>query len=64
MTFHIAQVFFPGDADAWYNLQRALRSQINPDAFEQMRGVISFPFDPGEHQRIAVKVIDFRGNAW
>ena len=23
---------------------------------------MSFPFKPGEHQRIAVKVIDFRGN--
>lgn len=23
---------------------------------------MSFPFDPGEHKRIAVKVIDFRGN--
>jgi len=27
-----------------------------------VRGVVSFPFKPGEHQRIAVKVIDFRGN--
>ncbi len=27
-----------------------------------MRGTISFPFQPGEHKRIAVKVIDFRGN--
>ncbi len=27
-----------------------------------MRGTVSFPFQPGEHQRIAVKVIDFRGN--
>jgi adenine-specific DNA-methyltransferase len=27
-----------------------------------MRGTASFPFKPGEHQRIAVKVIDFRGN--
>jgi adenine-specific DNA-methyltransferase len=27
-----------------------------------MRGTVSFPFQPGEHQRIAVKVIDVRGN--
>jgi hypothetical protein len=27
-----------------------------------MRGTVSFPFTPGEHNRIAVKVIDFRGN--
>jgi hypothetical protein len=29
---------------------------------EQMLGTASFPFEPGEHQRIAVKMIDFRGN--
>jgi len=27
-----------------------------------MRGKVSFPFKPGEHRQIAVKVIDFRGN--
>ena len=27
-----------------------------------MRGTRSFPFKPGEHRQIAVKVIDFRGN--
>lgn len=62
MTFHICQAFFPGDPDAWEKLQRALRAQIDPEAFERMRGTVSFPFKPGEHQRIAVKVIDFRGN--
>ncbi|MDH7486452.1 MAG: site-specific DNA-methyltransferase, partial [Anaerolineae bacterium] len=62
MTFHICQAFFPGDADAWDKLQRALKAQIDPEAFEQMRGTTSFSFKAGEHQRIAVKVIDFRGN--
>jgi adenine-specific DNA-methyltransferase len=61
-TFKISQAFFPGDPDAWEKLQRALKAQIAPEAFEQMRGTVSFPFQPGEHQRIAVKVIDFRGN--
>lgn len=31
-------------------------------AFGQMRGTTSFPFRLGEHKRIVVKVIDFRGN--
>jgi adenine-specific DNA-methyltransferase len=61
-TFHICQAFFPGDADAWEKLQRALKATIPEEAFEQMRGTVSFPFQPGEHRRIAVKVIDFRGN--
>jgi adenine-specific DNA-methyltransferase len=62
MTFHICQAFFPGDTDAWEKLQRALKAQIDPEAFDRMRGTVSFPFQPGEHRRIAVKVIDFRGN--
>ncbi len=61
-TFHICQAFFPGDRGAWEKLQRALRAQIDPEAFEKMRGTVSFPFQPGKHRRIAVKVIDFRGN--
>jgi len=39
-----------------------LRAWIDPEVFERMRGTVSFPFQPGEHKRIAVKVIDFRGN--
>ena len=62
MTFHICQAFFPGDANAWDKLQRALRTQIAPETFELMRSTISFPFKPGKHKRIAAKVIDFRGN--
>lgn len=38
------------------------KAQIDTEAFEQMRDTVSFPFQPGEHQRIAAKVIDFRGN--
>jgi len=62
MTFHICQAFFPGGRKAWDKLQRALKDQIDREAFEQMRGTVSFAFEPGEHQRIAVKVIDFRGS--
>jgi len=61
-TFKISQAFFPGDLDAWEKLQGALKAQIDPEAFDRMRGTVSFPFKPGEHGRIAVKVIDFRGN--
>ena len=61
-TFHICQAFFPGDPKAWEKLQRALKATIPRETFEQMRSTRSFPFRPGEHKRIAVKVIDFRGN--
>jgi adenine-specific DNA-methyltransferase len=61
-TFHICQAFFPGAPDACEKLQRALKAQFAPEASEQMLGTASFLFEPGEHQRIAVKMIDFRGN--
>jgi adenine-specific DNA-methyltransferase len=61
-TFHICQAFFPGDPNAWEKLQRALKAYIDPKIFEKMRGTISLPFKIGEHTRVAVKVIDFRGN--
>jgi len=59
---NVCQAFFPDNADAWDKLQRALKAQINPEAFEQMRGTVSFPFEASKHRRIAMKVIDFRGN--
>ncbi len=61
-TFHICQAFFPGDPDAWDKLQRALKAQIDPEAFHKMRGTVSFPFEVGKYRRAGVKVIDFRGN--
>jgi adenine-specific DNA-methyltransferase len=53
---------FSGSIDCWEKLQRALKAQIDPETFGRMRGKVPFPFKPGEHQRIAVKVIDCRGN--
>lgn len=41
-------------------VKQGMAGKVPP--FEQMRGTVSFPFEPGKHQRIAVKVIDFRGN--
>lgn len=38
------------------------KAHIDPEAFEKMLGTKSFPFKPGDNKKIAVKVIDFRGN--
>lgn len=67
-TFLISQAFFPGTAgggDPWKRLSAALRGWVDPDAFASMGGphaVRSLPFRAGASRRIAVKVIDFRGN--
>ena len=60
-TFCITQAFFP-DRTAWQKLARALKTVVDEDRFEAFSGTVSLPFPPGEHRRVAVKVIDPRGN--
>ena len=60
-TFCITQAFFP-DSSAWTKLARALKSVVDPQRFAAFSGTKSLPFKAGEHNRVAVKVIDPRGN--
>ena len=60
-TFCITQAFFP-DKKAWAKIARALKGVIDEEHFEQFSGTESFPFPAGAHARVAVKVIDPRGN--
>ena len=60
-TFCITQAFFP-DKKAWSKIARALKGVIDPERFENFSGTTSLPFPAGEHRRVAVKVIDPRGN--
>jgi adenine-specific DNA-methyltransferase len=57
------QVFFPmaGDNEGWAKLARNLKAEIDEDLIEAYRGTVSLPFEPGEHKRIAVKIVDDRG---
>ncbi|MCX7001443.1 MAG: site-specific DNA-methyltransferase [Candidatus Sumerlaeota bacterium] len=57
------QVFFPmaGPDEGWAKLARNLKAEINLDLIEAYRGTVSLPFKPGEHKRIAVKIVDDRG---
>ena len=59
--FCISQAFFP-DQKAWDKLAKTLKGAIDESSFEQFKGTVSVPFSPGRHKRIAVKVIDPRGN--
>ncbi|AWO87812.1 MULTISPECIES: site-specific DNA-methyltransferase [Bradyrhizobium] len=68
-TFCICQAFFP-DKSKWSKLARALGDAdvIEEDAFDALSGLRSLPFPrpvrygKGEDWRVAVKVIDARGN--
>jgi adenine-specific DNA-methyltransferase len=57
------QVFFPmaGPKDGWARLARNLKAEIDEARIEAYRGAVSLPFAPGEHRRIAVKIVDDRG---
>ena len=35
-------------------------SEIDEEMIESYRGMRSLPFEPGEHKRIAVKIVDVR----
>lgn len=61
MAFFASQVFFP-KTSAWDNLQKSLKGQFADSVWEHLAGTESEPFAAGDKQRIAVKVIDDRGN--
>ena len=57
------QVFFPmaGKDEGWARLAKNLKAEIDEERIEAYRGTASLPFEPGEHKRIAVKIVDDRG---
>jgi adenine-specific DNA-methyltransferase len=57
------QVFFPlaDNKGGWSRLARNLKAQIDEVLIEAYRGTVSLPFEPGEHRRVAVKIVDDRG---
>ena len=57
------QVFFPmsGEKDGWARLAKNLKAEIDEDLIEEYRGTESLPFAAGEHNRVAVKIVDDRG---
>lgn len=61
MAFFASQVFFP-KTSAWDNLQKSLKGQFADSVWEHLSGTASEPFALGDKKRIAVKVIDERGN--
>jgi len=61
MAFCASQVFFP-KTGAWDNLQKSLKGEFSDSVWEHLAGTVSEPFALGDHKRVAVKVIDDRGN--
>ena len=56
------QFFFPiEDKNDWTKLKRTLKEEIDVDKIDFYQGVVSEPFDAGNHKKIAVKIVDNRG---
>jgi adenine-specific DNA-methyltransferase len=57
------QIFFPmaGEKDGWSRLARNLKAEIDEDLIESYQGTVSLPFQVGDYQRVAVKIVDDRG---
>lgn len=60
-SFYATQVFFP-KTSAWDNLQKSLKATFDESIWSHLAGTSSEPFVLGERRRVAVKVIDERGN--
>lgn len=61
LSFHVSQAFFPRTG-AWENLRRALRATHDDSVWDHLNGTESTPFVATPETKIAVKVIDTRGN--
>ncbi|OIP88160.1 MAG: site-specific DNA-methyltransferase [Syntrophaceae bacterium CG2_30_58_14] len=61
LCFHVCQAFFPRTG-AWENIKRALKGTYEETVWDHLAGTKSAPFSAGECGKIAVKVIDDRGN--
>jgi adenine-specific DNA-methyltransferase len=61
MCFYATQVFFP-KTSAWDSLHKSLKGGLEESVWDHLAGVVSEPFALGERRRVAVKVIDERGN--
>ena len=61
LCFHVCQAFFPRTS-AWEGLKRSLRGKFEDSVWAHLSGTVSTPFQAGDHEQVAVKVVDDRGN--
>ncbi len=61
-SFFVRHAYFLGAGDPYANLKRALRAEIDEEAWASLYRARSRPFDPPATGRIAVKVINHYGD--
>jgi len=60
--FFVRHAYFLGADKPYDKLQRALRAQVDEDAWSSLYGATSRPFDPPATGKIAAKVINHYGD--
>jgi adenine-specific DNA-methyltransferase len=57
------QVFFPmaGAKDGWHRLKKVIKAELNEELIDEFHGTVSLPFQAGDNNRVAVKIVDDRG---
>jgi adenine-specific DNA-methyltransferase len=61
-SFFVRHAYFTGADKPYENLKRALRAEIDEEAWEALYSMVSRPFDVPETGKIAVKVINHYGD--
>ena len=61
-AFFVRHAYFTGEGEPYKQLQRALQSEINAEAWEALYRTESLPFAKPESGKIAVKVINHYGD--
>jgi adenine-specific DNA-methyltransferase len=61
-SFFVRHAYFTGAEDPYKSLKRALKADIDEEAWESLYRTRSRPFDPPSTKRIAVKVINHYGD--
>ena len=54
--------YFAGGGDPYKRLRRALRAEVDEAAWQALYSTKSYPFDPPQTGKIAVKVINHYGD--
>ena len=61
-SFFVRHAYFTGSDDPYKKLQRALRAEVNEDAWASLNSTTSRPFNKPESGKIAIKVINHYGD--
>ncbi|MCC6907012.1 MAG: site-specific DNA-methyltransferase [Phycisphaerales bacterium] len=61
-SFFVRHAYFTGADEPYKRLQRALRAEVDEDAWSELYSTVSRPFDKPSTGRIAIKVINHYGD--